>query len=337
MAAPRSPAGPEAAKPASRRVMERHARVLNAVAESYIRTAHPVPSQHVADRLEVSSATVRNDFGLLEEGGLLQQPHTSAGRIPTAEGFRYYASNYLPPRRLPRGDREAIKRELGAVGGDELFVEATRLASRLSGYAVVVRLPPDDSARVLEIHLSLVTSRRLLAVVVLENGLVRQLGVEVDPTPSDSVIDDAERNLRQLGLSVGEAPSALRAAAATAEEELGRTLAAVADAWLGLRSPRRFSDGLSRLLGEPEGDDPSFVRLAVELVEGEPRRVTAPERELELELDERLALVSASFDIAGGRGALTLVGPARMRYPQALAIAREFGVALSSQEGAPVG
>jgi heat-inducible transcriptional repressor len=85
------------------RFTERHVRVLHAVAESYIRTAHPVPSQHVASQLDVSSATVRNDFGALEEGGLLQQPHTSAGRIPTAEGFRYYAASYLPPRRLPKG------------------------------------------------------------------------------------------------------------------------------------------------------------------------------------------------------------------------------------------
>lgn len=312
------------------RFTERHVRVLHAVAEGYIRTAHPVPSQHVASRLDVSSATVRNDFGMLEEGGLLQQPHTSAGRIPTPEGFRYYASSYLPPRRLPRGEREAIARVLSCVDGEDLYAAASRLAARLSGYAVLVRLPPDDALRVHEVHLSLVSSRRLLAVVVLETGLVRQLGVEVDPMPDDDVIDDAERNLRQLDLSVGEAPRALRAAASTAAaEDLGRTLEAVADAWVGLRSPRYFRAGLSRLLEEPEGEDPSFVRLVVEHVEGEEPLPEAPEGDLDLDLDERLAMVSASFAFGGGRGSLTLVGPARMRYPQALSIAKEFGVALS--------
>ena len=330
---PRPRHGPGQAAPHGARFTERHVRVLHAVAESYIRTAHPVPSQHVASQLDVSSATVRNDFGALEEGGLLQQPHTSAGRIPTAEGFRYYAASYLPPRRLPKGEREVIERELGGVDGDDLFVQASHLAARLSGYAVLVRLPPDDALRVHEVHLSLVSSRRLLAVVVLENGLVRQLGVGLDPMPYESVIDDAERNMRQLDLSVGEAPRTLRAFAATAEAELARTLEAVADAWVGLRSAKMFSAGLGRLLAEPEGDDPSFVRLVVEHVEGEATLPGAPGGEIDLELDDKLAMVSASFTFGSGRGALTLVGPARMRYPHALSIAREFGRALSTGAG----
>ena len=319
---------------------ERHVRVLHAVAEGYIRTAHPVPSQAVASRLDVSSATVRNDFGMLEHGGLLQQPHTSAGRIPTAAGFRYYASSYLPPRRLPKGDRETIIRRLANADGDDVFLEASSLAAKLSGYAVLISLPADDQLTINEIHLSLVSSRRLLAVVVLENGLVRQIGVDVDPMPSENVIDDAERNLRQLGLSIGEVPRALRAVAATAgDDDLARTLEAISDAWSGLRAPKRFRDGLKLLLGEPEGDDPSFVKLVVEHVEGDAVPAgpsggdglvaTSAAGDLDLELDERLAMVSASFAFGGGRGALTLVGPARMRYPRALSVASEFGRALS--------
>ncbi|HZX00192.1 MAG TPA: hypothetical protein VFF10_09035 [Trueperaceae bacterium] len=311
-------------------IPDRHVRVLHAVAEGYIRTAHPVPSQAVASQLEVSSATVRNDFGMLEQGGLLQQPHTSAGRIPTVAGFRYYASSYLPPRRLPKGDRDVILRRLANADGDDVFSEASRLAAKLSGYAVLISLPADDQLTIHEIHLSLVSSKRLLAVVVLENGLVRQIGVDVDPMPSESVIDDAERNLRQLGLSIGEVPRALRAVAATAgDDELARTLEAISDAWTGLRAPKRFRDGLKLLLGEPEGEDPSFVRLVVEHVEGDAGATGYPTGDLDLELDDRLAMVSASFAFGGGRGALTLVGPARMRYPRALSVASEFGRALS--------
>ena len=316
---------------------DRHVRVLHAVAEDYIRTAHPVPSQAVASRLDVSSATVRNDFGMLEQGGLLQQPHTSAGRIPTPAGFRYYAASYLPPRRLPKDARRTIMQRLASAEGDDVFVEASRLAAKLSGYAVLIRLPADDQLTIHEIHLSLVSSRRLLAVVVLENGLVRQIGVDIDPMPSESVIDDAERNLRQLGLSIGEVPKALKAVAATAgDEDLARTLEALGDAWNGLRAPKRFRDGLKLLLGEPEGEDPSFVRLVVEHVEGESAAAGSPRGDLDLELDDKIALVSASFAFGGGHGALTLIGPARMRYPRALSVASEFGRALSPgpEEGA---
>src|SRR5690606_7844146 len=200
---------------------ERHVRVLHMVAESYIATAHPVPSQRIAKQLDVSSATVRNDFGSLEDGGLLQQPHTTAGRIPTGAGLRVYAAAWLPPGRLPTRARAPLRAGLAGAEGDDLFMAASRVASQLSGYAVVVSLAPNEALRIVEIHLSMMSSRRLLAVIVFENGLVRQLGVDIDPTPTDDVIDDAERNLRQLTLPVGKVPGALRALAEGTSTELG--------------------------------------------------------------------------------------------------------------------
>src|SRR5690606_8826089 len=145
---------------------ERRARVLQLVAEAYIETAHPVPSGHVAERLDVSSATVRNDFGSLENQGLLQQPHTSAGRIPTVLGFRTYASSFLPPRPLSSRTRRQLGLQLAGAAGDQFYALASRLASELSGYAVTVKLPPDDALHLLEIHLSMLSSRRLLAVEI---------------------------------------------------------------------------------------------------------------------------------------------------------------------------
>lgn len=319
---------------------ERHVRILHMVAESYIETAHPVASQHIARRLDVSSATVRSDFGSLEDGGLLHQPHTSAGRIPTADGFRVYASAWLPPGRLPRRVRDTLRAGLAGTEGDDLFMAASRVASQLSGYAVIVRLAPNDTLRIVEIHLSMLSSRRLLAVVVLENGLVRQLGVDLDPTPSDDVIDDAERNLRQLTLPVREVPGALRVLAESTGGELGRTLKAVADAWPGLQVPRLFRDGLSRLLTEPEGRDPNFVRLVVEQVEDAVIATdiasdlasdagNESDTDYQVALDESVARVSASFGFGSGRGLLTFIGPARMRYRDALAIAGELSASLN--------
>jgi len=327
----------------------RRARVLHLVAEAYIDTAHPVPSVKIAERLDVSSATVRNDFSTLESEGYLQQPHTSAGRVPTALGFRTYALSHLPPPPMPPRLRRDVRKRLAGTDGDDLFELASRVAAELSGYAVVVRLPPDDALRILEIHLSLLTSRRLLAVVVLDNGLVRQLGVDLDPAPEGSVIDDAERNLRQLTLPIGEVPRALRAIANHADAELGRTLRALAEAWRGLQPPRIFRDGLGRLLLEPEGSDPEFVRLVVDHVEGETGKgrqgvagPAAPSSEddvtsgeaLELALDDTIARVSSTFSCGIGFGQLTLVGPARMRYPRALMVARELGHALERGRGA---
>lgn len=322
---------------------ERQARVLQLVAEAYIETAHPVPSGHVAERLEVSSATVRNEFAVLESDGLLQQPHTSAGRIPTALGFRTYALTCLPPEPLSPRVRRHLGVRLAGAYGDQFYALVSRLASELSGYAVTVKLPPDDALHIVEIHLSTLSSRRLLAVVVLENGLVRQLGVELDPVPDDEIIDDAERNIRQLDLPLGGVPQALRALAANTSTDLRRTLQALAGAWHGLQPPRLFSDGLTRLLAEPEGDDPFFVRTVVAQVEGVANSATDPEGSgssssalpLGLHLDDVVAKVVASFPFGSSLGTFTLVGPARMRYPAALTIAHEFGGALANRYPTP--
>lgn len=307
---------------------ERHVRVLHMVAETYIDTAHPVASGRIAERLEVSSATVRSDFGTLEEGGLLQQPHTSAGRIPTARGFHAYALSFLPPRPTPARRRE-LRSRLRSLDGDGLFEAASRSAAELSGYAVFVKLPPDESLRILEIHLSLLSTRRLLAVVVLENGLIRQIGVDLDPAPSDSTIDDAERNLRQLTLPVGDVPAALRTLADSTDEELSRTLLAVAEAWGGLQQPRRFAGGLGRLLSEPEAGDADFVKLVVERFESEHDQALEWHGPFGIALSEHLAHVATTFAFAGGAGCLTLVGPTRMRYRDALAVARDVSEALA--------
>ncbi len=311
---------------------DRRARILRMVAESYIRTAHPVASARIAEQLELSSATVRNEFGALEEEGYLQQPHTSAGRIPTSRGFRSYALGCLPPRRLPERQRSQLVRQLLATNGDGLFALVARAAAELSGYAVVVRLPADDALHILEIHLSMLSAERLLAVVVLENGIVRQLSVDLAPPPADRVLDDAERNLRQLTLPLGEVPRALDAIATHADEELARTLQAIAGAWPRLNPPRMFSEGLRQLLAEPESSDPEFIRLVVEQVERTEQPAgawTVHDQPLGLDLDDAVARITSSFELGVGMGSLTVLGPARMRYPAAMMVARGVSEALS--------
>lgn len=297
---------------------ERAARILNLVADRYVRTARPVPSATVAAALDVSSATVRSAFGALEEEGLLHQPHTSAGRIPTALGFRIYADAFLPPEPLPPLARAALQRRLAGTHGDALLQQLAQVAAELSGYAVVVRVPADPHVHALEIHLSMLHAGALLAVVVLANGLVRQVRVDVDPSPDDEVLGSAERHLRQLTLPVAEVPNALAALAAQAEPELARTLRAIRDAWPDVTPPRVVSAGLSNLLNEPEARDPAFVRLVVERVE-RPMPNGPLDDGLSLDWDQGLAAVATRWS-GGLDGTLTLVGPARLRYGRALQV-----------------
>lgn len=312
---------------------DRRARILDLVAASYIRSAHPVPSARIAERLALSSATVRNEFGALADEGLLQQAHASSGRIPTTAGFHRYAARFLPPRPLTASGRERLRERLHTQAGDSFLDQLAGAAAELSGYAVLVTLPADDHLHAVEIHLSLLASRTLLAVVVLENGLVRQLRVPLDPAPRDAVLDDAERNLRQLTLPLREVPAALQRLAATTEPELARTLAAIAAAWPEVTPRRRAQAGLRNVFDEPEARDPDFVRLIVEHIEGASAAgagdaggaaavdAAAAPATVELRLDDVVARVRSAVPLHGGAATLTLLGPARMRYWAAVRVA----------------
>lgn len=301
---------------------ERRARILELVAESYIRSAHPVPSSAIAELLDLSSATVRSEFAALEEEGLLHQPHTSAGRIPTSLGFRHYAGGHVPPRPLRDEDRVRLSRRLRDLHGSELLRTLAAIAAELSGYAVVLELPANDRVRALEVHLSPLSQERVLAVAVLENGLTRQLVVPLMPSPADDVLDDAERTLRQLTVPLNEVPAMLRTLAGGADDELRRTLTALADAWPTLHPPEVVSHGLSLLFDEPESRDPAFLRrAALRLEQGGGPAPESVEGPLGLAFDEDLALIGTELSLARGDGRLTLVGPARMRYADAFTVA----------------
>lgn len=308
---------------------ERKARILDMVIDSYIDAARAVPSAAIAAQLGVSSATVRHELSALEEEGYLHQPHTSAGRLPTLKGYRLYARKFIPPQRLPEAQKQYLLSRLQCVHGEALWQQVAHLSAQLSGYAVVVSLPADDSLMTLEVHLSALSSSRLLAMVVLETGLIRQVMLELDPTPSDAALREAESSLRQLALSVRDMPIALEDIAKRAEADVARTFRALARSWQAVHPPRIFTEGLKNLLTEPESSDPNFVRSAFERLE-QPARDTRQhtishadlEQALAIVLEEAFALVSARLAVGTGQGELLLLGPTRMRYPDALMVAQ---------------
>lgn len=309
---------------------ERRATILDLVTETYIRSVSPVASAQIAEQLQVSSATIRNELAALEDEGYLQQPHTSAGRIPTTRGYQQYAYKFIPPSELPLLQQKLVLEKLRHVHGDALLQQLASITSELSGYAVVVSLPPDDALRALEIHLSLLSNTRLLAVVVLENGLIRQLTVDLEPAPSDNTLRDAESNLRQLTLPVSEIPKALLEIAKRVSEDLARTLRAIADSWPNVNPPRVFSQGVKQVLIEPESANPTFVRKLLEQVE----QPSKADKELLIVLDDSLAQVAARLPFGASTGSLMLLGPTRMRYKDALMIASGVSQMLAQLEAA---
>ncbi|MGV4323806.1 heat-inducible transcriptional repressor HrcA [Trueperella pyogenes] len=156
---------------------DRRARVLNAIVQDYVKTCEPVGSRAVVERhhLGVSPATVRNDMAALEEAGLIHQPHTSAGRVPTDAGYRQFVDQISSLKPLSRAERAAIERMLyEAVDLDEVITRAVRLLASLTDQVAMVQYPSLQRTALRHIELVPVSENRVLVVIITNAGRVEQ-------------------------------------------------------------------------------------------------------------------------------------------------------------------
>lgn len=185
------------------RISPRERLVLTAIIERYIATGEPVASQalarHLGNKDGMSAATIRNIMASLDEAGLLDQPHTSAGRIPTAQAFRFYAEQLAIPARavmLPAERRDQIDDIFAGVGSSQQFLERTSHVLALVSSAVGVALAPARELQALEhVHFSRLAPGRVLAVVVTISGVVQDRVLLLD---RDLTIGELEASARFL-------------------------------------------------------------------------------------------------------------------------------------------
>ena len=181
--------------------------VLRAIVEDYIRSQEPVGSTSLTKHhhLSVSSATVRNDMASLEEEGYLIQPHTSAGRIPTEKGYRYFVDRLATVVPLSPAQRRGIRNFLnGSVSLQDVLQRAARLLAGITGQVAVVASPALSKSTLRHIEIVPVTSNVLLAVIITDSGSVAQHMLTVDHIPTADVLEPfcSIVNTRCSGLSL---------------------------------------------------------------------------------------------------------------------------------------
>ena len=193
---------------------DRKLEVLRAIVEDFISTREPVGSKALADRhnLGVSAATIRNDMAALEEEGLIAQPHTSAGRVPTDAGYRMFVDRMTSIKPLSGAERRAIGTFLDeAVDLDDVLHRAVRTLAQLTRNVAVVQYPSLSRSRVRHIEIVALTSSRLLLVLITDTGRVEQRVVELPGPVSDEVVADlrATLNTRLRDRLLAETPEIL--------------------------------------------------------------------------------------------------------------------------------
>ena len=181
---------------------DRKTAILRAVVEEYIATAQPVGSAHIASNRDfaVSSATVRNDMAALEREGYLMHPHTSAGRIPTDKGYRFFVDNLVPNGSLGSIEQAKVGSffETAHFRLEETLQRTSMLLAQLTNYASVVIGPTAEVAVVRSVQLVRLSSHHLTVVVVLSNGAVENAQIEISDASSDEEISQANIKLQKI-------------------------------------------------------------------------------------------------------------------------------------------
>jgi len=181
---------------------ERKAAILRAIVEQYVETAQPVGSQTVTQTtgVGVSAATVRNEMSVLEREGYIAQPHTSAGRVPTDRGYRYYVDQLAGAAQLPSAERRRIAEFFtsATMTMDELLSQTSQLLARVTAHAAVIVGPESQAVVVRAAHLVQLQTRVVLVVVVLSNGSVEKQVLHLDDDVDDDDIAAASARLTQL-------------------------------------------------------------------------------------------------------------------------------------------
>jgi heat-inducible transcriptional repressor len=179
---------------------DRKARLLRAVVHEFIQTAEPVGSKALAERytLGISSATIRNELATLEEQGFLSHPHTSAGRVPTDQGYRYYVDSLSGVGELAHAQQEAVMRYLeGAAGLEETLQRTSLLLASLTHYTAMVAPPALDRSRVRHVELIRLGSRVVMLVLIADTGRVEQRLVETDEEVEVEDLEDLRRRINE--------------------------------------------------------------------------------------------------------------------------------------------
>jgi len=312
---------------------DRKTAILRAVVEEYIATAQPVGSSHIAasDGVQVSSATVRNDMAFLEQEGYLAQPHTSAGRIPTDKGYRFFVDNLTPNGKLGVADQMKVGEFFDTATGrlEETLQRTSTLLAQMTNYAAVVLGPKKEVAVVRSVQLVGLSAHLATAVVVLSNGAVESEPIELAKTISE---DELQRTTAHLSrLMVGKALGDMANTASTGDVAIDTLAKQVLAAMSGRRTDESVFVGGASAMAEAF-DAVEIVRSVLHTLEQQFVMVSLVRDMLNRGLSvaigaehgvEPLAACSVVLApvIADGTtlGTVGILGPTRMNYPQALA------------------
>jgi heat-inducible transcriptional repressor len=312
---------------------DRKTAILRAVVQEYIATAQPVGSSHIANtaNIQVSSATVRNDMAFLEQEGFLAQPHTSAGRIPTDKGYRFFVDHLTPSGKLESAATLQVGEFFDTAHGrlEETLQRTSMLLAQMTNYAAVVMGPKAEVAVVRSLQVVGLSPHLATVVVVLSNGVVESEPIELSQATNDETLLLVAQHVAKamVGSALGQ-PTPLTPSGNAQIDSIGQQIANS----LGTRRVDEsvFVGGASAMA--EAFDAVEIVRSVLHTLEQQYVMVSLVRDMLNRGLSVAIgaehgveplsacSVVLAPVMVDGNNmGTVGVLGPTRMNYPQALA------------------
>ncbi|GAF15342.1 heat-inducible transcription repressor HrcA [Bacillus sp. JCM 19046] len=331
---------------------ERQLLILHAIVDDYVRSAEPVGSRSISKRSDISfsPATIRNEMADLEELGFLEKPHSSAGRVPSQKGYRYYVDHLLSPHRLTVTERARLSRLTDASlrAMEEVFQESARILSEMTSYVSIVLGPESLNEKLKKIQIIPMDHQKAVVIIVSDTGHVENHLVHIDKevTPADLERTVNLLNERLTGIPLAQLQQKIQIELSSLFREhitnYEHVLSIFGPSMLPGTSEKLFFAGRSNLMEQPEFQDVGKMRLVYKTLEEESilhqwLRTQQTDglqvsigQENQLEAFEACSIVTASYAINGQHvGTLGVIGPTRMEYRRMIKVVDSLSKDLS--------
>ena len=317
----------------------RQSELLKLIIEDYIKTARPVSSKALCDKMRCSSATIRNEMGVLEDIGLIEKTHTSSGRIPSEKGYRYYVDNIMKPKELSGDDvlkLQTIFHNKSLMLSDAI-IRSMEIISDLTNYTTVVLGKTSSENKLSKIEVVPIDETKLIAIVITDKGHVEHRNIDLLETVSMDEIKQTVDLINKLivGTPIDEVSSKLEFEVKPIISKYVKQHEVLYNAFYNA-----FSDftseadshvdmhGTSYMLKQPEFNDINKIKDIISKFDDKEIVKTIEENDngvniyigSENEFDDDVAIIKTKYKINDEEGTIALIGPKRMEYDRVITL-----------------
>ena len=336
---------------------QREKAILRSIVQQFILTATPVGSRNITKKYDIgfSPATVRNVMSDLEDSGFINHPHTSAGRVPTDKGYRYYVDSLMDIDRLNTKEKGLIENSFSSITdeADELVKVTSRLLSSITRQIACVTYPNLESGILAKIQIINLTSTRILVVISIKSGLVKTITMELDTELRESQLESVQTLLNEklTGLSLDEIRTTFKKRFIDDAGDHRPIIKLFVDSFekdikSDFKSERLIVTGAKNIIQQPEFENPENFQSIIELIEDKDVIIHIMEKSSESKKEEvyisigseniekklkEYSFVSKEYKFGETSGTLGIIGPKRMEYSRIIAIVDYLARVLTEQ------